>query len=53
MLELLSMEVRLGCPGELLSGENVALVRESLVALKGRLQPSQGALESKANRVNV
>ena len=47
------MEVRLGCPGELLSGENVALVRESLVALKGRLQPSEGALESKANRVNV
>ena len=47
------MEVRLGCPGELLSGDDLAWVSESFVALKGNLQPLQGALESKGNRVNV
>ena len=53
MLEVLSREIRVGCPEELLYGNDLTLVSEILQGLKGRLEAWKGALESKGLRVKV
>ena len=53
MLEVLSREIRAGCPEELLYGNDLTLVSEILQGLKGRLEAWKGALESKGLRVKV
>ena len=53
VLDVLSREVRSGCPEVLVHADDFALVSETLEDLKGRLGAWKRALESKWLRVNV
>ena len=53
VLEVLSREIKLGCPEELLYADDFALVSESLNDLKVRLEAWKGPLESKKLRISI
>ena len=46
VLEILSREIRLGYPEELLYSDDLALVSETYEDLEGRLEAWKGAVES-------
>ena len=53
VMEALSREFRTGCPWELLYGDDLAIVAESLGELKVRLKNWKDGLEEKGLKVNV
>ena len=52
-MEALSREFRIGCPWELLYGDDLVIVAESLEELKSRLKNWKSGLEEKGIKVNV
>ena len=53
VLEVLSTEIRSGCPEKLLYADDFALVSETHEGLKRRLGAWKGVLESEELKVNV